>query len=385
MVFLNTVKGVPVNEALDYAISGCTETRHPNRDTYTSGCVYVNFATALEMTLYNGRMLFYGDEKLGLETGDPTSFKTWDEFYGAFKKQQINLLHKAFQQQTVVDKLRPQHFAAPLSSVLHDLCMKNMLDLHTEKIPGGVDFSYFEFLGYGTIVDSLSAIKKLVFDEKKLTMKQVIDACRCDFKGCEPIRAMLQHAPCYGNDDPYADSIARDVDRTCQIEAIKCSKERDIHCDVRYVPITSHVPFGKVVSATSNGRHAWTALSDGSSASHGADTNGPTAVLLSNYHSKNYDLINRASRLLNIKLSPKSVAGESGTQKIMSLIRTWCALKLWHIQFNIVNRETLLKAQKEPDNYRNLLVRIAGYSAYFCDISRELQNDIIERTEHEDF
>lgn len=385
VVFLNTVKGVPVNEALDYAISGCTETRYPNRDTYTSGCVYVNFATALEMTLYNGRMLFYGDEKLGLETGDPTSFKTWDEFYGAFKKQQINLLHKAFQQQTVVDKLRPQHFAAPLSSVLQDLCMKNMLDLHTEKIPGGVDFSYFEFLGYGTIVDSLSAIKKLVFDEKKLTMKQVIDACRCDFKGCEPIRAMLQHAPCYGNDDPYADSIARDVDRTCQIEAIKCSKERDIHCDVRYVPITSHVPFGKVVSATPNGRHAWTALSDGSSASHGADTNGPTAVLLSNYHSKNYDLINRASRLLNIKLSPKSVAGESGTQKIMSLIRTWCALKLWHIQFNIVNRETLLKAQKEPDNYRNLLVRIAGYSAYFCDISRELQNDIIERTEHEYF
>ncbi|MCR5813868.1 MAG: glycyl radical protein [Desulfovibrio sp.] len=383
VVFLNSIKGCPVNEALDYAVSGCTETRMPNRDTYTSGCVYVNFATALEMTLYNGRMLHYGDELVGLETGDPCKFKSFEEFYEAYKKQHINLLQKAFQQQVVVDRLRPQHFAAPLSSVLHNLCMENALDLHTEKIPGGVDYSYFEFLGYGTIVDSLAAIKKLVFEEKKLSMKEVVDACRADFQGYEPVREMLRQAPSYGNDDPYVDSIARDVDRICQLEAIKSSKERGIHVDVRYVPITSHVPFGKVVSATPNGRHAWTALSDGSSASHGADVNGPTAVLLSNYHSKNYDLINRASRLLNIKLSPKSVAGDAGTKKVMDLIRTWCDLKLWHLQFNIVNRDTLIKAQKEPDNYRNLLVRIAGYSAYFCDISRELQNDIIDRTEHE--
>ena len=383
VIFLNSLKGCPVDEAFDYAVSGCTETRMPNRDTYTSGCVYVNFATALEMTLYNGRMQFYGDELIGLETGDPCEFKTFDEFYAAYKKQHINLLQKAFQQQVVVDKLRPQHFAAPLSSVLHNLCMENALDLHTEKIPGGVDYSYFEFLGYGTIVDSLAAIKKLVFDEKRLTMRQVLDACKADFKGYEPVREMLRNAPCYGNDDPYVDSIARDVDRICQLEAIKSSQERGIHVDVRYVPITSHIPFGKVISATPNGRHAWTALSDGSSASHGADKNGPTAVLLSNYHSKNYDLINRASRLLNIKLSPKSVAGDAGTKKVMDLIRTWCDLKLWHLQFNIVNRETLIKAQKEPDNYRNLLVRIAGYSAYFCDISRELQNDIIDRTEHE--
>ncbi|MCR4667701.1 MAG: glycyl radical protein [Desulfovibrio sp.] len=383
VVFLNSIKGCPVNEALDYAVSGCTETRMPNRDTYTSGCVYVNFATALEMTLYNGRMLYYGDDVVGLETGDPCTFKSFDEFYAAYKKQHINLLQKAFQQQVVVDKLRPQHFAAPFSSVLHNLCMESALDLHTEKIPGGVDYSYFEFLGYGTIVDSLAAIKKLVFEDKKLTMKEVVDACRADFKGYEPVREMLRKAPTYGNDDPYADTIARDVDRICQLEAMKSSQERGIHVDVRYVPITSHVPFGKVVSATPNGRHAWTALSDGSSASHGADVNGPTAVLLSNYHSKNYDLINRASRLLNIKLSPKSVEGDAGTKKVMDLIRTWCDLKLWHLQFNIVNRDTLVKAQKEPDNYRNLLVRIAGYSAYFCDISRELQNDIIDRTEHE--
>jgi len=232
------------------------------------------------------------------------------------------------------------------------------------------------------VVDSLAAIKKRVFDEKKLTMKQVLEAIDTDFEGHAPVREPLRNAPCYGNNDPYADSIAKDVDRITQVAAKKSSEERGVHVDVRYVPITSHVPLGKVVSATPNGRHAWTALSDGSSASHGADKNGPTAVLLSNYHTKNYGLTNRASRLVNIKLSPKCVAGDEGTAKVVHMIRTWCDLKLWHLQFNIVNKQTLLAAQKDPDKYRSLLVRIAGYSAYFCDLSRDLQNDIIERTEH---
>ena len=382
VVPLNAIKGCPINEALDYAISGCTETRMPNRDTYTSGCVYINFATALEMLMNNGRLHYYGDELIGLETGDPTRFQTWEEFYDAYKAQHINLLQKAFQQQHIVDRLRPQHFAAPLSSVLHNLCMKNMQDLHSEKIEGGVDYSYFEFLGYATVVDSLAAIKKLVFEEKRLTMREVLDAMNANFVGYEPIQEMLKNAPCYGNNDPYADSIAKDVDRFTQVEAEKSSRDRGIHVDVRYVPITSHVPFGKIIAATPNGRVAGFPLADGSSASHGADHNGPTAVLLSNYHSKNYGMINRASRLLNIKLSPKCVAGEQGAKKIMSIIRTWCDLKLWHLQFNIVNRDTLLAAQKDPNSYRNLIVRVAGYSAYFCDMSPDLQNDIIDRTEH---
>ena len=383
-MFLNALKGCPINEALDYAVSGCTETRHPNRDTYTSGCVYVNFGAALEMLMYNGRLMHYGDELIGLETGDVCEMKTWEEFYEAYKKQHNNLLHKAFQQQHIVDRLRPEHFAAPLSSCLHNLCMESALDLHTHKIPGGVDYSYFEFLGYATVTDSLAAIKKLVFEDKKLTMKEVLEAMKADFVGYEPIQEMLKAAPRYGNNDAYADAIAKDIDRFTQVEAAKSTKERGVHVDVRYVPITSHVPFGKILSATPNGRKAWTALSDGTSASHGADQQGPTAVLLSNYHTKNYGMTNRASRLLNIKLSPKAVAGEEGTRKIMDIIRTWCDLKLWHLQFNVMNRSTLIAAQKDPSNYRNLLVRIAGYSSFFCDMSRELQNDVIERTEHDE-
>jgi formate C-acetyltransferase len=138
-----------------------------------------------------------------------------------------------------------------------------------------------------------------------------------------------------------------------------------------------------VVSASPNGRKAYTPVSDGSSASQGADVNGPTAVLLSNFETKNRDYNERASRLLNIKLSPSCVAGEAGTEKLIRFIEGWRDLKLWHVQFNVLNRETLIKAQKDPEKYRNLLVRIAGYSAYFTELTRDLQDDIIARTLHE--
>ena len=383
IVPLYAIKGAPLNQALDYSVSGCTEARMPNIETYTSGCVYINFATAIEMTMHNGHMLKYGDELVGVETGDPTSFKTWDEFYAAYMKQHHNLQAKAFRQQYIVDCLRPEHFATPFASVLHDLCMKEGKDLQNQHIEGGLEYSYFEFLGYGTVVDSLCAIKKMVFEDKKLTMEEIIDAINDNFEGHEEVREILRSAPCYGNNDPYADSIAREIDGACQKFAHKYSLERGVNLDVRYVPITSHVPFGKVVSATPNGRQAWTALSDGSSASHGADKKGPTAVLMSNYHSKNTGMKNRASRLLNIKLSPKVVEGEAGKKKLVDMIRTWCDLHLWHLQFNIINHATLIAAQKDPDSYRDLIVRIAGYSAYFCDLSRDLQNDIINRTEHQ--
>lgn len=379
---LYLAKGAPLDQLLDYSVSGCTEARMPNLDTYTSGCVYINGASAIEMTMNNGRMRSYGDELIGLETGKVTSFKTWDEFWGAYVKQHINLLAKAFQQQYVVDKIRPEHFATPFASVLHDLCMEQGKDLQSEKIEGGFDISFFELLGYGTVTDSLAAIKKLVFEDRMLTMEEVVAALDADFEGYEAVREMLRNAPSYGNNNEYADAIAKEIDRMTQVYAAKYSKERGINCDLRYVPVTSHVPFGKIVSATPNGRHAGTALSDGSSASHGADQSGPTAVLMSNYHSKNIGLTNRASRLLNLKLSPKAVEGAQGTRKIVDMIRSWCDLRLWHLQFNIINRDTLLAAQKDPDNYRDLLVRIAGYSAYFCDLSKDLQDDIINRTEH---
>lgn len=376
-------KGATFEEAYDYAVSGCAECRMPNRDTYTSPCAYINFAAALEMTLYNGGMKIYGEEAIGLQTGNPVDFATWEEFFGAYKAQQTHFLKHAFIQQHNIIRLRQQHFAAPLGSSLHELCLKNYKDLHTPHIEGGIDLGYFEFIGYGTVVDSLAAIKKLVYEDRRISMEELLDALKRNFEGKEFIRQLLVHAPSYGNNDEYADTIARELDAEALKFTRKYSTELGVHLDLRYVPFTSHVPFGKVVSATPNGRKAYTPLADGSSASHGADVNGPTAVLLSNYYSKNYNYRERAARLLNIKLTPACVAGEEGTDKLVSFIKTWSDLKLWHLQFNIINRQTLLDAQKEPDKYRNLLVRIAGYSAYFTDLSADLQNDLIERTAHE--
>jgi formate C-acetyltransferase len=298
-------------------------------------------------------------------------------------KQQINFIKTAFIQQHHIIRLRHEHFAAPMASAVHDLCMANCLDLHTPQIPGGINLGYFEFIGFGTVIDSLSAIKKLVFEDKKLSMRELLDALECNFEGKEHIRHMLQDVPCYGNNNEYADSIGKAIDRSAVEYTHKYSRELGVHLDLRYVPFTSHVPFGRVVSATPNGRKAWAPLSDGSSASQGADANGPTAVLISNFLTKNYDYPDRAARLLNIKFTPKCVEGDSGTKKLISFIRTFCDLKLWHVQFNVINRETLLAAQKNPEKYRNLIVRIAGYSAYFVDLTPDLQADLIARTGHD--
>ena len=376
-------KGATFAEAYDYAVSGCSEARMPNRDTYTSGGAYINFAAALEMALGNGRMRKYGDRQLGVATGDPREFTCWDDLWQAYVAQHTLFLRTAFVQQYLINNLRARHFAQPMGSAMHDLCMKYCLDLHTPQIPEGINLGYFEYIGFGTVIDSLAALKKVVFEDKTLAMAEVLDAMACDFEGKEDIRQILKNAPCYGNNDACADAIGRDIDALSLVYANKYSKELGMHNDVRYVPFTSHVPFGKVVSAMPNGRKAWTPLSDGSSASHGADVNGPTAIMLSNFGSKNYGSRERAARLLNIKFTPKCLEGEEGTRKLVSFIRTFCDLKLWHVQFNVINKATLIAAQKDPEKYRNLIVRIAGYSAYFVDLSPDLQNDLIARTEHD--
>ncbi|MDR3234619.1 MAG: glycyl radical protein [Planctomycetaceae bacterium] len=382
VVPLYVSKGATFEEAYDYAVSGCTEARMPNRDTYTSGGAYVNFASALEMVFYNGQVKKYPGQLLSIETGDAAAFTSWEQLWNAYKTQHLWFLRTAFIQQYLIIKLRAEHFAQPMGSALHNLCMKYCLDLHTPQIPEGINLGYFEYIGYGTVVDSLAAVKYLVFDKKRLTMPEILDAMAVNFEGKEDIRALLRSAPSYGNHDSYADEIAKEIDLLSLDYSKKYSAELGIHNDLRYVPFTSHVPFGKVVSATPNGRLAWTPLSDGTSASHGQDVNGPTAVLLSNYVTKNYRYKNRAARMLNIKFTPQSLKGAEGTQKLVSFIRTFCDLKLWHVQFNVVNEETLRSAQKNPDLYRGLIVRIAGYSAYFTDLSADLQNDLIARTAH---
>ena len=179
----------------------------------------------------------------------------------------------------------------------------------------------------------------------------------------------------------YADSIGLELDRKAQEFCHKYAPETGLHIDIRTVSVTANVPHGKEVGALPNGRKAWQPFSDGSSPAHGADLNGPTQSIISNYNTKNMDYNERAARLLNIKFSPKCLEGDEGTEKLVSFIRVFCDLKLWHLQFNVINRETLVAAQETPEQYRNLIIRIAGYSAYFTELSNDLQNDLINRTE----
>ena len=374
-------KGARFDEALDYSVSGCAECRMPNRDTYTSPNAYINFAAALEMVLYNGRMLTYGDEQLGVQTGRFEDFKSFDDVLDAYLQQQNNLLKHAFIQQYEIIRLRAEHFATPLGSMLHELCREHCIDLHQPHIPGGIDLGYLEYIGYATVIDSLAAIKKLVFDDHIVTLHELKEACRHDFSGYEVVRELASNAPSYGNDDPYADKIGKLLDRTAQEFTAKYSKELGVHMDIRLVPFTSHVPFGKVVSATPDGRAAYAPLSDGSSAAQGADHEGPTEILLSNYLTKNFDHNEHAGRLLNIKLSPSCVVGEEGTDKLVDFIETWRDLKLWHVQFNVMNNDTLRRAQEHPEEFKDLIVRIAGYSAFFTELSKDMQDELISRNE----
>ena len=378
-------KGAELKEANDYSVSGCTETRLVNRETWTSKGPAINLAALIELTLRNGRMKAYGDELLTIETGELSEFTTWDKFYDAFKKQEEYYITKTCEQIGYVHRVRENHFASPFGSVLHGLCRKNHADLHSLKQKDALDLAFFDMVGYATTVDSLSAIRKNVYEQSYTTLEELVTAMDADYEGYEVLRQRLIHSPAYGNNDESVDAIAKEIDLIAtQVAQREAGRIQDnLIIDVRYVPVSANVAMGRIVSALPDGRLEGTALSDGTSAAHGADVNGPTAVLMSNYHTKNTSHYNRAARLLNLKFSNASLAGETGTERLVHLIKSWCDLKLWHIQFNVISQETLLDAKAHPEQYRNLIVRVAGYSAYFVNLSEDLQDDIIRRTSHE--
>jgi pyruvate formate-lyase/glycerol dehydratase family glycyl radical enzyme len=376
-------KGATLEDARDYCVSGCTETRMPNRDTYMTGGVHINLGLIVEMALNSGRVASSGNERLGVESGDPRGFNTFDDLWHAFCLQAENIMRHVFTQQYILDTIRPQHVAAPVYSCVHDLCLADGKDIDTGKIAGGISLGYFDLVGLGTAIDSLAAVKKLVYDEKVVTMSELLEALEANFERREALRQLCLNAPKYGNNDAYADSIGREIEALFARMAQRHETAYGGELDVRYVPVTIHVPFGGVTGATPNGRKAGEPLSEGVSPTQGCDVNGPTATLLSIRATKAAEFKHRAARLLNMKLSPQVLAEDEGTRKLASLIRTWCDQKHWHIQFNVINRETLEDAQRNPEKYRNLLVRVAGYSAYFVDLSPELQSEIISRTQHE--
>ncbi len=375
--------GATLKEALDWSISGCCENRLINRETHVTGNGALNYGSATEMTFRNGKLRVLKDIAFGVETGDPRNWTSFNDVWQAFCKQLAYIAKHVLIQQHVALKLKPDYFAAPATSMLHDLAMAECRDLHShgQYFRGAIDHSCFEAIGKATAVDSLAAVKHLIFDTKRLTWDQLLRAIEDNWKGHEAVRQMCLNAPKYGNGIDWVDEIGWNIEHFLLDILHKNPKPHDQGFLLRQIPVTAHVPLGKVTWATPNGRPAGEYLSEGISPCHGMDVKGPTTSLGSMAKARDISYREKGGDLINMKFAPAIVAGEEGTRRLMQLIRTWSGLKHWHVQFNILNRATLLAAQKDPAKYQNLIVRIAGYSAYFVDLSPMQQAEIIARTE----
>ncbi len=370
-------QGKSLEDARNGGASGCVEAGAFGTEAYIlSG--YFNLAKVLELTLNNGFDTRSG-KQVGLLSGDPESFSSFEELTTAFKNQLEYLTSLKIKGNNIIHRIFADHMPVPFMSLLIDDCISNAMDYNA----GGARYNttYVQGVGLGSITDSLTAIKYHVFEKKTITMKGLLKALAADFLDFEEFRKeLVYHTPKYGNDDDYADDQARLVFRLF-FEAVD-SKPTSVGGKhrINLLPTTSHVYFGSVIGAMPDGRLAQQPLSEGISPFQGADHKGPTAVLKS---AAKIDHLLTGGTLLNQKFSPSFFEGDEAIKKLCALIRGYFRMDGHHIQFNVVNAETLKDAQKYPEKYRDLIVRVAGYSDYFNDLGEDLQNEIIRRTEHE--
>jgi len=372
-------QGKSLIDARNGGASGCVEAGAFGKEAYIlTG--YFNIPKVLEITLNNGIDPRSG-KRIGLETGDPATFATFDQLFEAFQRQMNYFIDIKIKGNLIIERLWAKYLPAPFMSLLIDDCIEKGKDYNA----GGARYnsSYIQGVGMGTITDSLTALKYQVFDQKTVSMEEFLQALQNNFEGYQSLwQSLLNATPKYGNDDDYADDILRQVFEIYFQAIDGRSTAKGGHFRVNLLPTTVHVYFGSVMGATPDGRKAGEPLSEGISPVQGADRNGPTAVLKS---AAKIDHLRTGGTLLNQKFTPQLLANEQGIEKTAQLIRTYFRMDGHHIQFNVVTVETLRKAQREPEKYRDLIVRVAGYSDYFVDLSPKLQEEIIHRTEHQSF
>lgn len=359
--------------------SGCVEVGAFGKESYIlSG--YFNMPKVLEITLANGVDPRTG-KRLGPETGDPAGFATFDELFAAYTAQLRHFIDIKIRGNNVIERLYAAYMPAPFLSILIDDCIAKGMDYHD----GGARYNttYIQGVGLGTITDCMSALMRHVFDDPTLSMSALLAALARDFEGEERLRQMLlNRTPRYGNDDDYADGLMRRLFDAYfdAIDGRPNTKGGVYH--INLLPTTVHVYFGSVIGATPDGRKAGQPLSEGVSPVQGMDRRGPTAVLKS---VAKMDHVRTGGTLLNQKFTPQLLSDEAGLDGFVNLIRTYFGLGGHHVQFNVVDAATLRAAQSDPERHRDLIVRVAGYSDYFCDLGRALQDEIIARTEQQAF
>ena len=371
-------EGKTLEDAREGGCSGCIEVGAFGKEAYLlTG--YLNTPKILEITLNNGIDPQTG-KKLGLETGDPRSFKTFEELYEAWHKQMVYFVNLKLSVNNYIERMFSLYAPATFLSLYIDDCIEKGKDYYS----GGARYNttYIQCTGLGTITDCFTTLKKHVFEDKRYTMDEILEACANNWEGEEKMRQYIRNrTPFFGNDDAYADTIAVRVydDLVKAIEGRP--NTRGGKTQLNMLSTTCHNYFGSVCGATPNGRFAHFAISDGTSPAHGSDSHGPTAVIKS---LGKLDQTKSGGTLLNVRFVPQLLKREEDQKKLASMIRTYFKLGGHHIQFNIVDTATLHDAQKHPEEYRDLLVRVAGYSDYFNDMTEQLQNEIIARTENDD-
>lgn len=371
--------GKDVRDARNGGCSGCVETGAFGTEAYIlTG--YFNLPKILELTLNDGFDKRTG-KQIGLKTGTATDYRTYEELFAAYKAQVQHFMRIKLTGNNIIERIFMKYMPVPFLSVLIEDCIRNGKDY----MCGGARYnsSYVQGVGLGSITDMLTALRYHVYDKKTIAMETMEKALANDFKGFEELQYQLvYHTPKYGNDDDYADEQEVQVFDMYYDVLSGHKSPRGADYRVNMLPTTCHVYFGKVTGATPDGRNAWKVLSEGISPVQGADTNGPTAVIRS---AAQIDHIKTGGTLLNQKFTPSLLSTEEGCNNLVHLIRAYFRMDGHHIQFNVVDADTLREAQKHPEDYRDLIVRVAGYSDYFNDLGEDLQNEIICRTEQTTF
>lgn len=371
-------KGVGPEDAHNGMIVGCVEPNVGGKMSQWSDGGHYNFGSGVEFALSNGYH-HVTKQYLGLRTGDPLKFDTFDKLVDAVKKQIADSIKHIAIANSIMEDAHRKLLPYPFVSGLIEGCVANGIDREW----GGAKYDAGPALigtGVADVANSLAAVKKLVHEDKAISMKELIEAIDANFEGYEPLRLMLiNRVPKYGNDDDYVDNFARDLADFVFEEVTKYKSRKGCNLISGLYPLTSNVPHGMAVWALPSGRKAGLPLADGISPNPGTDLKGPTAAVKSVAkldHSKH-----TVGILYNMKFTPSALKGEKGTKNLGTLIRAYFDLGGFHVQFNVIDTKTLRAAQANPSEYRHLLIRVAGYSAYFVELSHEVQEDIISRTE----
>ena len=371
--------GKSLVDARNGGASGCVETGAFGKESYIlTG--YFNIPKVLEITLNNGLDILI-DKAIGIVSSNSVNFNNYNELMDTFTKQMNHFIDIKIKGNLIIERLWAKYLPSPFLSILVDDCILTGKDYNE----GGARYnsSYIQGVGIGTITDSLSSIKYNVFDKKRFTLNELMVAMKNNFTGYDKIRKVVwDETPKYGNDDDYADEILREVFEIYFRAIDGRPNTKGGHYRINLLPTTCHIYFGSVIGATPDGRLAKKPLSEGISPVQGADRKGPTAVLKS---AAKIDHLRTGGTLLNQKFTPQIFEDEAGIESVLHLIRAYFKMDGHHIQFNVVDADTLRKAQKEPENYRDLIVRVAGYSDYFVNLGLDLQDEIIHRTEHSNF